>query len=79
MSLPSPPRPADPPQFCDYHCPYAAFPPADTAGICRTMSAVWCKQLAELVHKNTPCEWRKRGQKAERPARRARPKPTRKK
>ena len=49
------------PEICDYDCPFADFPPADTAGICRTMSAVWCKKLKELVYKNTPCEWRQRG------------------
>lgn len=48
------------PEICDYDCPHAAFPPAETAGICRTMSAVWCRELAELVNKNLPCEWRKR-------------------
>ena len=48
------------PEYCDFHCPFADFPPADTAGICRTMSAVWCKQLKELVNKNTPCEWQRR-------------------
>ena len=64
MRLPTPPRPEGVPEFCDYGCPHADFPPADTAGICRTMSAVWCKQLKELVHKNTPCEWRKRRQGA---------------
>ena len=59
-----------PPEFCDFDCPYADFPPADTAGICRTMSAVWCKQLKELVNKNALCEWRKR-----RPARTAKQRP----
>ncbi|MFO0838930.1 MAG: hypothetical protein U1D55_10430 [Phycisphaerae bacterium] len=48
------------PEICDYDCPFAAFPPAETAGICRTMSAVWCKKLTALVSKNTPCEWRRR-------------------
>ena len=48
------------PEICDYDCPHADFPPADTAGICRTMSAVWCKKLKELVNKNMPCEWQKR-------------------
>ena len=49
-----------PPEFCDFDCPHADFPPADTAGLCRTMSAVWCKKLKELVNKNAPCEWRRR-------------------
>lgn len=48
------------PAICDYDCPAAAFPPAETAGICRTMSAVWCGMLNELTHKNRPCEYRKR-------------------
>ena len=48
------------PEYCDFDCAFADFPPAETAGICRTMSAVWCKKLKELVNKNAPCEWRKR-------------------
>lgn len=48
------------PEYCDFDCPQADFPPADTAGICRTMSAVWCKKLKALVDKNTPCTWRRR-------------------
>ena len=48
------------PEFCDFECPHADFPPAETAGICRTMSAVWCGKLKELVRKNAPCEWRRR-------------------
>lgn len=55
-----------PPELCDYDCPHADFAPADTAGICRTMSAVWCKKLKALVNKNMPCAWRKR--KAAKPA-----------
>jgi hypothetical protein len=51
-----------PPEFCDFDCPHADFPPANTAGICRTMSAVWCRKLKELVNKNTPCEWHRRQQ-----------------
>jgi len=49
------------PDFCDFICPHAEFPPAETAGICRTMSGVWCRQLRALVHKNAPCEWQRRG------------------
>ncbi|MBK8913099.1 MAG: hypothetical protein IPM64_00615 [Phycisphaerales bacterium] len=54
--------PNDPtiPELCDFDCPHAAFPPAETAGICRTMSAVLCGKLAELVNKNAPCEFRRR-------------------
>ncbi len=51
------------PEFCDFDCPQADFPPAETAGLCRTMSAVWCRRLKELTNKNAPCEWRKRQQK----------------
>ena len=50
------------PEYCDFDCPHADFPPADTAGICRTMSAVWCKKLKELTNKNALCEWRQRDQ-----------------
>jgi hypothetical protein len=49
------------PEHCGFDCPHAAFPPAETAGICRTMSAVLCGKLDELVSKNTRCEWRRRG------------------
>lgn len=48
------------PDNCDYDCPFADFPPAETAGICRTMAAVWCTKLRELVAKNTPCEFKRR-------------------
>ncbi len=48
------------PKFCDFGCPYADFPPPETAGICRTMAAVQCGKLGELVNKNAPCEWRRR-------------------
>ena len=54
---------AEVPEFCDFDCSHADFPPPDTAGICRTMSAVWCRKLKELTNKNTPCEWRKRREK----------------
>jgi hypothetical protein len=48
------------PEYCDFDCPHADFPPAVTAGVCRTMGAVWCKKLEETVHKHTLCAWRKR-------------------
>ncbi len=48
------------PEFCDFECPHAGFPPAETAGICRTMAAVWCRKLKEIVNKNALCEWAKR-------------------
>jgi hypothetical protein len=54
------------PEICDFDCPFADFPPPETAGICRTMSAVWCKKLRELVNKNTPCEWQRRGRPTQR-------------
>lgn len=55
------------PLICDFACPHADFPPAETAGICRTMSAVLCKKLKELVNKNAPCEFRKRQRPKTRP------------
>jgi len=61
------------PEYCDFDCPHAEFPPADTAGICRTMSAVWCRKLRELVNKNAACEWTRRkapSRKASSPPRR---------
>jgi len=48
---------ADIPEFCGFDCPYADFPPADSAGICRTMAAVKCRKLDRLVNKNTPCQY----------------------
>jgi hypothetical protein len=55
------PRPdAAIPEYCDFECPHASFPPADSAGVCRTMAAVFCGKLQELVHKNVPCTWRRR-------------------
>ncbi|MBN1491366.1 MAG: hypothetical protein JXA69_15740 [Phycisphaerae bacterium] len=50
-----------PAEFCDYDCPFADFPPAETAGLCRTMAAVWCKKLKRLTHKNAPCQWTQHG------------------
>jgi hypothetical protein len=55
--------PPEPPQFCDYCCPHAEFPPADSEGLCRTMAAVYCRRLRRLVHKNLPCAWRAGGGK----------------
>ena len=53
-----PPAPA--PDFCGFQCPHSAFPPADTAGLCRTMAAVYCKKLKRLVAKNGLCLWKKK-------------------
>jgi hypothetical protein len=47
------------PEYCSFQCPHAEFAPADTAGACRTMAAVYCKKLKRLVHKNTPCHWKR--------------------
>jgi hypothetical protein len=48
----------DIPEFCGFSCPHADFPPADSAGICRTMAAVHCNKLGRLVDKNVPCQYR---------------------
>lgn len=45
-------------KFCDLNCPYAEFPEEDAvdgAGSCHTFSAIYCRQLKRLVHKNGPC------------------------
>ena len=63
------------PVLCAFECPHADFPPAETAGICRTMSAVWCGKLEQLVTKNVPCEWRKRSGEAGKPTPRGKPAP----
>ncbi len=47
----------DIPEFCGFNCPHADFPPADSAGLCRTMAAVKCGKLRKLVDKNTPCQY----------------------
>jgi hypothetical protein len=44
-------------QFCTFRCPHSGFPPADAAGLCRTMAAVHCRKLGKLVDKNAPCRW----------------------
>ena len=46
-------------EFCGFQCPHSAFPPPETAGLCRTMAAVYCKKLKKLVSKNGPCVWKK--------------------
>jgi len=48
------------PEFCGFSCPYSDFPPPDSAGLCRTMAAVYCKKLKALVDKNAPCAWRRK-------------------
>jgi len=48
----------DIPEFCGFNCPHADFPPADSAGLCRTMAAVKCRKLGRLVDKNMPCQYR---------------------
>jgi len=47
------------PDYCGFDCPHSEFPPADTAGLCRTMAAVYCKKLRKLVNKNGPCRWKR--------------------
>ena len=55
------------PRLCDFSCPHSDFPPPDTAGLCRTMAAVYCRKLKTLVDKHTPCRWRRgRGGKGRR-------------
>ena len=53
------PAAAEVPEFCGFQCPHSEFPPADSAGLCRTMAAVYCKQLGKLVDKNRPCRWKR--------------------
>jgi hypothetical protein len=44
-------------EFCGFQCPHSNFAPPETAGLCRTMAAVYCKKLKKLVNKNGPCVW----------------------
>jgi hypothetical protein len=46
------------PEYCGFDCPHSEFPPADSAGLCRTMAAVYCKKLRKMVDKNMPCRWK---------------------
>ncbi|MGE3180088.1 MAG: hypothetical protein AB7N71_00520 [Phycisphaerae bacterium] len=62
------------PKHCDFSCPFAEFPPAETAGICRTMSAVQCGKLGALVNKNALCEWRRQRDKQTRGNKKRKPK-----
>jgi hypothetical protein len=50
----------DLPEFCDFLCPHAGFPEPDATGACRTVAAVVCKVIDELVPKNAPCLVRRR-------------------
>jgi len=54
---------SDIPEFCGFDCPYSDFPPPDSAGLCRTMAAVYCKKLRTLVNKNAPCAVRRQARK----------------
>ena len=56
-------------EFCGFQCPHSDFPPAETAGICRTKAAVYCKKLKALVNKNGPCVWQEKPRSRRRPAR----------
>ena len=47
--------PADPPPFCDYSCPHAAFPQADAVGACRREAGVYCSLLKRYNNKNAAC------------------------
>ncbi|MCD6303517.1 MAG: hypothetical protein J7M21_00975 [Planctomycetes bacterium] len=62
----------DIPDFCDFSCPYSEFPPADSAGLCRTMAAVYCTRLGRLVDKNRPCPLKNTATKPRRRKRRGR-------
>jgi len=58
------------PEYCTFQCPHSDFPPADSAGLCRTMAAVYCKKLKKLVSKNGPCLWARRAGHPKNPKRR---------
>ena len=47
------------PAFCDMGFEYADWPRDDAldgSGSCRTFSAIHCKKLNRVVHKNGPCQ-----------------------
>ena len=48
------------PEFCDFLCPHASFPAPEATGACRTVAAVHCALLGELVPKHAPCAARRR-------------------
>lgn len=43
------------PFFCDFHCQYADFPPADAVGACRREQAVYCTLLKKFNNRNNKC------------------------
>ncbi len=43
------------PQFCDFSCEHADFPPADAVGACRREQAVYCKLLDRFNNRNNRC------------------------
>ena len=57
-------------EFCGFQCPHSAFAPPETAGLCRTMAAVYCKKLKRMVRKNGPCLWHTKPRPVRRPRRR---------
>lgn len=43
------------PQFCDFSCPHADFPPVDAVGACRREQGVYCKLLDRFNNRNNRC------------------------
>ncbi len=50
-------------EFCDLNCEYASWPEdgsLDGAGSCRTFQAIYCEKKKRHVHKNMPCDEKKK-------------------
>ena len=50
------------PQYCDYTCAHASFPPADAVGACRKEVGVYCTLLSRYNNKNGACLARAKGE-----------------
>jgi hypothetical protein len=55
LLAPSVRTPVDPPLFCDFSCPHAAFPPVDVMGACRREAGIYCSLLKRYNNKNAAC------------------------
>jgi len=54
--------------FCDMKCIYAEWPKdkaLDGSSSCRTFQALYCRKKDQMVHKNGPCNDKKKSPAAE--------------
>ncbi len=43
------------PEYCDYSCIHASFPPVDVVGACRKEAGVYCTLVKRYNNKNARC------------------------